>query len=51
VNDGRVEGARDLIVAIFRLAMADYMGLSYGHDGPGRSRSIKPPFRSDAAAF
>ena len=22
-----------------------------GHDGPGRSRSIRPPFRSDAAAF
>ena len=49
--NGRTEGARDLIVAIFRLAVADYMGLSYGHDGPGRPRSIRTPFRSDAAAF
>ena len=51
MKDGRTEGAQDLIVAIFRLAVADYMGLSYGHDGPGRSRSIRPPFRSEAAAF
>src|SRR5215470_5347865 len=49
--NGQAEGARDLIVAVFRLAVADYMGLSYGHDGPGRSRSIRLPFRSDAAAF
>lgn len=49
--DGQAEGARDLIVAVFRLAVADYLGLSYGHDGPGRSRSIRPPFRSDAATF
>lgn len=51
MKERRAEGARDLIVAIFRLAVADYMGLSYGHDGHGRSRSIRPPFRSDAAAF
>ena len=49
--DRRAEGGRDLILAIFRMAVADYMGLSYGHDGPGRSRSIRPRFRSDAAAF
>ncbi len=49
--DARTEGARDLILAVFRLAVADYLGLSYGHDAPGRARSIKSDFRSDAAAF
>jgi hypothetical protein len=33
--DPRIEGARDLIVAIFRLAVADYLGLAFSHDGPG----------------
>ena len=49
--DGRAEGTKDLVVAIFRLAVDDYMGLSYGHDGPERSRPIRPLFRTDAAAF
>ena len=34
--DPRFEGARDLILAIFRLAVADYLGLAFSHDGPGR---------------
>ena len=45
------KAARDLILAIFRLAVSDYTGVSYGHDGPGRSRLVKPRFRADAAAF
>ena len=36
--DGRAEGARDLVLAIFRLAVCDYLGLSFGHDGPDRPR-------------
>jgi len=36
--DDRTETARDLVLAIFRLAVCDYLGLSYGHDGPDRAR-------------
>lgn len=39
--DGRGEGARDLVLAIFRLAVCDYLGLSYGHDGPDRPRACR----------
>lgn len=39
--DGRAECARDLVLAIFRLAVCDYLGLSYGHDGPDRPRSCQ----------
>ena len=49
--DGPTEGARDLILAIFRLAVADYVGLSYGHDGPAPARRIDPRFRSGAMSF
>ena len=45
--DGRAEGARDLVLAIFRLAVCDYLGLSYGHDGPDRPRPCL--VRQDAA--
>ena len=45
--DGRAEGARDLILAIFRLAVCDYLGLSYGHDRPGRPRACRT--RQDGA--
>jgi hypothetical protein len=39
--DGRSEGARDLVLAVFRLAVCDYLGLSYGHDGPDRPRACR----------
>jgi hypothetical protein len=39
--DGPAEGARDLVLAIFRLAVCDYLGLSYGHDGPDRQRGCR----------
>jgi hypothetical protein len=45
------EGARELILAIFRLAVADYLGLSYGHDGPDRRRRISSGHRADAGRF
>ena len=44
--DDRTETARDLVLAIFRLAVCDYLGLSYGHDGPDRSRHCGPPSRA-----
>jgi hypothetical protein len=47
--DGQTEGTRDLILAVFRLA--DYLGLSYNHDGIGPTRRVKPHFRADADAF
>jgi len=39
--DPRIEGARDLILAIFRLAVADYLGLAFSHDGPGPVRRTR----------
>lgn len=49
--DGRGEGAVELIVAIFRLAVADYLGHSYSHDGCAGTRRTNTRFRSDAVAF
>ncbi len=50
--DPRVEGARDLILAMFRLAVADYLGRAYGHDGPGRMRwTRKASFQAEARVF
>jgi hypothetical protein len=49
--DGQTEGTRDLILAVFRLAVADYLGLSYNHDGIGPTRRVKQRFRADADAF
>ncbi len=50
--DPRVEGARDLILAVFRLAVADYLGLAFSHDGPGPvRRTRRTPFRGQAGFF
>jgi hypothetical protein len=49
--DGLTEGARDLVLAIFRLAVADYLGRAYGHDGPGRPRAVRTRHRADAELF
>ena len=49
--DGRTEGARDLVLAIFRLAVCDYLGLSYGHDGPDRPRACRSPRDAAEVAF
>jgi hypothetical protein len=50
--DPRIEGARDLIVAIFRLAVADYLGLAFNHDslGPVR-RTRRSPYVEQAGLF
>jgi hypothetical protein len=50
-RDERTEAMRDLIVAIFRLAVADYLGLSYGHDGPDRPRRVRAVHQADAGRF
>jgi hypothetical protein len=49
--DGISEGARDLIVAVFRVAVADYLALAYGHDEPSRPRPVRPRYRADAELF
>jgi hypothetical protein len=50
--DPRIEGARDLILAIFRLAVADYLGLAFGHDGPGPvRRTRRAPYLGQAGLF
>ena len=43
--------AQDLVVAVFRLAVADYRGLYYGFDGPVPRRSCSSAYRDKAAGF
>lgn len=49
--DGRAVGARDLILAIFRLAVCDYLGLSYGYDAADRPRRIAGCFATEAGSY
>jgi hypothetical protein len=50
--DPRAEGAQDLILAVFRLAVADYLGIAYSHDGGGPMRRMRgSPFLGEAAIF
>jgi hypothetical protein len=37
--------------AVFRLAVADYLGNWYGHDGPGPGKRTNARFRHDAQTF
>jgi hypothetical protein len=50
--DPRIEGARDLVLAIFRLAVADYLGLAFSHDGLGPvRRTHRAPHVGQAGLF
>ena len=50
--DPRIEGARDLILAIFRLAVADYLGLAFSHDGLGPIRlTRRAPYTQQSGIF
>ena len=49
--DDRSEAARELVLAVFRLAVCDYLGHSYGHDGPARVRLVRRRFAADASEF
>jgi hypothetical protein len=51
MDDGRTIGARDLILAVFRLAIADYLEVSYGHDEPAPMRHTGGGFRAEAEGF
>lgn len=50
-SEGRSEGARELILAVFRLAVADYLGHSYSHDCDAPIRIVANRFKSDSAIF
>jgi len=45
--------ARELVLAVFRLAVSDYQRVAYGHDEPGpyKYTRIKPKVQSEAATF
>ena len=50
--DDRAICARDLVLAIFRLAVADRLGISYGHDDPASKRVTRSAsFAPEAAVF
>ena len=51
MEEGRAIGARDLILAVFRLAVADYLGVWYGHDEPAPVKRTKGGFHSEAGEF
>ena len=44
---------RDLVLAVFRLAFADYVGVAYGHNEPGDHKytRINPEVQAEAAEF
>ena len=43
--------ARDLVLAVFRLAVADHLCVCYGHDEPGPNKRTKGNFQAEAADF
>jgi hypothetical protein len=43
--------ARDLVLAVFRLAVADHLCICYGHDEPGPNKRTKGSFQAEAADF
>jgi len=49
--DPRSESAKELLLAVFRLAVADYLGISYSHDGHAPTRGVCSRFRSEAEGF
>jgi hypothetical protein len=49
--EGRIEGARDLVLAVFRIAVCDYLGRSYGHDQPASRRCVRRCSAAEAAIF
>ena len=51
MEEGRAIGARDLIIAVFRLAVADYLGVWYGHDEPAPVKRTKGGLNVEADEF
>jgi len=51
LEGGRAIGARDLIIAVFRLAVADSLGVWYGHDEPAPVKRTKRGLNVEADEF
>jgi hypothetical protein len=51
LEEGRAIGARDLIIAVFRLAVADSLGVWYGHDEPAPVKRTKGGLKVEAGEF
>jgi hypothetical protein len=45
------ECSQELVVAVFRLAVADTLAMAYGHDGPTRYRRVTASHSREAASF
>jgi hypothetical protein len=51
LQDGLAIGARDLVLAILRLAVADYLGVCYGHEEPAPYKRRNGGFQFEGAEF
>lgn len=51
MEDGLAIGARDLVLAILRLAVADYLGVCYGHEEPAPYKRRNRGFQFEGAEF
>ena len=51
MEDGLAIGACDLIIAVFRLAVADSLGVWYGHDEPAPLKRTKGGLGVEADEF
>jgi hypothetical protein len=51
LEDGLTIGARDLVLSIVRLAVADYLGVCFGHDEPGPYKRMHGNFQFEGAEF
>jgi hypothetical protein len=49
--DDRDIGAQDLVISIFRMAVADALGIAYGHDGPAPTRRVRRTHSQEAQRF
>lgn len=49
--DWQIECSRDLVLAILRLAVTDYLGIAYGHDEPGPMRCTRRSRNREAEHF
>ena len=49
--DWQIECSRDLVLAIFRLAVSDYLGIAYGHDEPGPMKCTVRSRNQEAELF
>ena len=50
MSDDLAIGAQDLVLAVFRLAVSDYLGVAYGHDEPGPDKHTRVNLKVQAHA-